>query len=65
MFWLGTTGADAIGIQWVEARDIGKHNIQDSRLSMPTTPLQTKNYLAPNVSVVEIEKPCSNQRQGS
>lgn len=54
MFWFITSRGvgNAIGIQWVEARIVGKHPV----IQKTGPPLQlpkTKNYLAPNVSGAE------------
>lgn len=46
-------GWGAIGLQWLEARDVAKHPI--GYRTAPTPPKQI-NYLAPNVSGVKAEK---------
>jgi len=42
---------DAIGVWWVEARDVAKHP------PMHREAPATKNYLPPNVNSAKVEKP--------
>ena len=54
-FWLSQLG-NAISIWWVEARDAAKHFIV-----LRTTPT-TKDYLAPNLNIAKVGKPCVRAR---
>lgn len=54
-FWLSQL-RDATNIQWVETRDPAKHPTTQED-SCPTT----KNYLAPNLNNIKVEKPDLNR----
>ena len=63
-FIVTTKDGGATDIWWVEARDATKHSAMH-RIACPIPGLthihiyRTKNYPAPNVNGVKVEKPCS------